>query len=123
VIQIALNCRLDRRRVLSRVKSGNRPDGGLAAAAKQGMRGLLIFLIVAGLGFLYWWQKEHATSPAPGKPAAAQSVQAQGTPAPLTPAPRGQASKYNFMKRDLDRARDVVDQSRKRLKEAQDPAP
>jgi hypothetical protein len=62
------------------------------------MRGFIIFLIVvAGLGFLYLRQKQNETASAP--------------------------SKYNFMKRDLDRARDVVDQSRARTREAQNPAP
>jgi hypothetical protein len=88
------------------------------------MRGFVIFLIVAGLGFLYWHQKENE-KPAPGadKPAAIQSADAKATPAQLTPAPRGQASKYNFMKRDLDRARDVTEQSRARTQQAQNPAP
>jgi uncharacterized alpha/beta hydrolase family protein len=88
------------------------------------MRGFIIFLIVvAGLGFLYLRQKQNETASAPSKPVATQSDGAKATPAPLTPAPRGQASKYNFMKRDLDRARDVVDQSRARTREAQNPAP
>jgi hypothetical protein len=91
----------------------------------RGMRGFVIFLIIAGFGFLFWRQRESQTpsAPASANAVATQSAAPAATPAPLTPAPRGQASKYNFMKRDLDRARDVVDQSRARTQAAQNPAP
>jgi hypothetical protein len=85
------------------------------------MRGFLIFVVVAGLGFLYLRQRQSETSPTPAKPVAAQSAGAKATPAPLTPAPRGQASEYNYMKRALDRARDVRDQSRAQTQDAQNP--
>jgi hypothetical protein len=85
------------------------------------MRAFLIFAIVAGLGFLYLRQKQSETPPAITKPVATQSVAAKPTAAPLTPAPRGQASQYNYMKRALDRARDVTEQSRARTQESQDP--
>ncbi len=85
------------------------------------MRGFLIFLIVAALGFVFLRQKQNDTPPATAKSIATQSVGAKPTPAPLTPAPRGQASKYNYMKRALDRARDVTEQSRARTQASQDP--
>ena len=85
------------------------------------MRGFLIFVIVAGLGFVYLRQKQKETPPATAKPVATQSVGAKSTPALLTPAPRGQASEYNYMKRALDRARDVTEQSRARTQESQNP--
>ncbi len=85
------------------------------------MRGFLIFLIVAALGFVFLRQKQNDTPPATAKSIATQSAGAKPTPAPLTPAPRGQASKYNYMKRALDRARDVAEQSRARTQESQDP--
>jgi hypothetical protein len=79
-------------------------------------------LVIAGLGFVYLRQKQSETPPATSKPVANQSVAAKPTPAPfLTPAPRGQASEYNYMKRALDRARDVTEQSRARTQEAQKP--
>ena len=84
------------------------------------MRAFLIFLVIAGLGYFFLHQKQNETQPA-SKPAANQSVAAKSTPAPLTPAPRGQASEYNYMKRALDRARDVTEQSRARTQEAQKP--
>jgi hypothetical protein len=87
------------------------------------MRAFVIFVIVAGLGFLYLRQRQSETQPAIAKPVATQSVGAKPTAAPLTPAPRGQASQYNYMKRALDRARDVTEQSRARTQEAQNPEP
>jgi hypothetical protein len=86
------------------------------------MRGFVIFVIVAALGYYFFLhQKQNDTSSATGKPAAVQSVASKPTPAPLTPAPRGQASEYNYMKRALDRARDVTEQSRARTQAAQEP--
>ncbi len=88
---------------------------------KQRMRGFLIFLIVAGLAYVFLRQRQNETPAATAQPVATQSVGAKSTPAPLTPAARGQASKYNYMKRALDRARDVTEQSRARTQESQDP--
>ncbi|HEY4781031.1 MAG TPA: hypothetical protein VIH54_04375 [Chthoniobacterales bacterium] len=85
------------------------------------MRAFVIFLVIAGLGYFFLRQKQNETQPAASKPVANQSVAAKPTPAPLTPAPRGQASEYNYMKRALDRARDVTEQSRARTQEAQKP--
>ena len=88
---------------------------------KQRMRGFLIFLIVAGLAYVFLRQRQNETPAATAQPVATQAVEPKSTPAPLTPAPRGQASKYNYMKRALDRARDVTEQSRARTQESQDP--
>jgi hypothetical protein len=85
------------------------------------MRPFLIFVIVAGLGFVFLRQRQNETPPATAKAIATQSVTAKATPAPLTPAPRGQASQYNWMKRSLDRARDVTEQSRAQTQENQKP--
>jgi hypothetical protein len=85
------------------------------------MRGFIIFLIVAALGFLFLRQKHNETPPVLDKTVAANAAQTKATPAPLTPAPRGQASEYNWMKRSLDRARDVRDQSRSQTQESQKP--
>jgi len=81
------------------------------------MRAFLIFAIIAGLGFLYMRHKQNETPPAAAQSVAAQS--AKPNPAPLTPAPRGQASEHNYMKRALDRTRDVTEQSRAQTQEAQ----
>ncbi len=84
------------------------------------MRAFLIFLVVAGLGFVFLYQKKSAdTSSTPAKAVTAQMSATK--PAALTPAPRGQASEYNYMKRALDRAHDVRDQSRAQTAAAQNP--
>ncbi len=85
------------------------------------MRAFLIFVIVVGLGFVFLRQRQNAGPPAQAKPITTQSVAAKPTPAALTPAPRGQASQYNWMKRSLDRARDVTEQSRAQTQESQKP--
>ena len=85
------------------------------------MRGFLVFLVVAGLAYVFLRQKQNDAPPATAQSVATQSVEPKPTPAPLTPAPRGQASKYNYMKRALDRARDVTEQSRAQTQESQKP--
>ncbi len=81
------------------------------------MRSFLVFVVMAGLGVLYYYQKQHEAAPAP-----VATVSAKATPVPqLTPAPRGQASEYNYMKRALDRAATVRDQSRDQTRASQDP--
>jgi hypothetical protein len=86
---------------------------------KRGMRTFLALLAFAGFGVLYLYQKQHEPAVAPGS---TTTVSAKATPAPqLTPAPRGQASEYNYMKRALDRASTVRDQSRDQTRAAQNP--
>jgi hypothetical protein len=85
------------------------------------MRGFLIFVLVAGVVFVYLRQKPNAMPSATAKSVATQALAAKPTPAPLTPAPRGQASEHNWMKRSLDRARDVTEQSRAQTQERQKP--
>jgi hypothetical protein len=78
------------------------------------MRSFLVFAVLAGLGAIYLWQKHNEAPSNAGKPPAVSVTQ-------MTPAPRGQASEYNWMKRSIDRARDVTEESRARTKESQDP--
>jgi hypothetical protein len=87
------------------------------------MRVFLIFLVIAGLGFVFLRQKQSSTPQVAAKPVTTQTAAAKPAPASaaLTPAPRGQASEYNYMKRALDRARDVRDQSRAQTAAAQNP--
>ncbi len=80
------------------------------------MRGLIVVVLIVGLGYFFLRQKQTEAPPAAGKPVAAQSAEAK-----LTPAPRGQASEHNWMKRSLDRARDVRDQSRAQTQDSQNP--
>jgi hypothetical protein len=79
------------------------------------MRAFLIFAVVAGLGFLYLRHKQSETPPVGAQSAKPAAVAA------LTPAPRGVASEHNWMKRSLDRARDVTEQSRAQTQDAQKP--
>lgn len=82
------------------------------------MRAFLVLVIAVGLGFVYYRQKHNDAPP----PVATKAASAASQPAPqLTPAPRGQASEYNWMKRSLDRAKDVTEQSRAQTKQGQDP--
>jgi hypothetical protein len=86
------------------------------------VRRFLPFLIIAGLGIVYLWQK-HNESATPMSTAAkpASSVSHATPSSELTPAPRGVASEHNWMKRALDRAADVRDRSRAQTKQSQDP--
>jgi len=82
------------------------------------MRAVATVLVLAGLGGLYLWQKksgqsEPATPPPPAQHAAASPAAAA--------SPMREASEHNWMKRSLDRARDVRDQARTGTKDSQDP--
>jgi hypothetical protein len=82
------------------------------------MRPFLIFLIIAGLGALYYWQKHRATQPPIiPKPATSQNAVSQ----PKQPTQPPQVSEHNWMKRSLDRASDVAQKARAQTKESQDP--
>ena len=87
------------------------------------MRGFIIFALIAGLVFVYLRPTANEKTPVPAKSAAAQAANSKTVivpaNAPLAPAPRGQASEHNWMKRSLDRAADVTDQSRARAQESQ----
>jgi hypothetical protein len=101
--------------------SAIRNRNGSPTAPEQRMRGFLIFVLAAGVVFVYLRQKQNETPAASAKPVAIQAVGAKPTPAPLAPAPRGQASEHNWMKRSLDRARDVTEQARAQGQESQKP--
>lgn len=83
------------------------------------MRGFIVFVLIAGVVFVYLRQNANEPATTTAKPVATQSAPAKPAAAPLAPAPRGQASEHNWMKRSLDRAADVADQSRARAAENQ----
>ena len=90
------------------------------------MRGFIIAVLAIALGIVFLRQKHNEPAPAAGEKPPAVATQPATPPPPaavLTPAPRGQASEYNYMKRALDRARDVTEQSRARTQTAQDSQP
>jgi hypothetical protein len=78
------------------------------------VRSFLIFVALAALGAIYLWQKHNETPSSAGKPAAVSIAQPP-------PAPRGPASDYNWMKRAMDRARNVTEKNRAQTKESQNP--
>jgi len=83
------------------------------------MRTFAILLVAGGLGGLFLWQKHHAPeAPANDKPAIKQAAAA--SPGSSVAAPR-EPSEHNWMKRSLDRARDVRDQARSHTAENQKP--
>jgi hypothetical protein len=82
------------------------------SAATKAMRGFLIAIVLVGLGALSYWQKR-AEAPA-HQPVASQ-------PAIPSPTSAPQVSDVNWMKRSLDRARDVAGKARAQAKENQDP--
>jgi len=82
------------------------------------MRAVATVMVLAGLGGLYLWQKKGApTEPAASPPVVQHTAAA---PTAATPAAR-QVSEHNWMKRSLDRARDVRDQARSNTKDSQNP--
>jgi hypothetical protein len=85
------------------------------SAATKAMRGFLIAIVLVGLGALSYWQKREQKPEAP----AHQPVASQ--PAIPSPTSAPQVSDVNWMKRSLDRARDVAGKARAQAKENQDP--
>jgi len=84
------------------------------------MRSFIAIVVIAGLGGLYLWQKkgESPTVANTGSEPTAQHAPA----APVTAAsPAHQVSEHNWMKRSLDRARDVRDQARTQTRDSQNP--
>ena len=72
------------------------------------MRSFLIFAAIAGLGALYLWQKHNE----PPAPVAAKPPPAVTTSQTKPEAPR-EPSEHNWMKRSLDRARDLETRHRR----------
>jgi hypothetical protein len=84
-------------------------------AANKTMRGLIVVLILAGLGVLSYWQKrDQKPSAVALEPVTSQSAISSPTPSP-------HVSDVNWMKRSLDRTRDVAGKARAQTKENQDP--
>jgi hypothetical protein len=88
------------------------------------MRTFLAFVVIAGLGLLYAWQKRHEITPVAQQESlthAVSSTPAKPTMPTLASTPVREVSEHNWMKRSLDRARDVRDEARTRTKEGQNP--
>jgi hypothetical protein len=79
------------------------------------VRGLIVVLILAGLAFFSYWQKRDQ------KPGAVVSEPMISQKATSSPTPSPHTSEVNWMKRSLDRARDVAGKARAQTKDSQDP--
>jgi hypothetical protein len=79
----------------------------------MGMRSFLTFVVLAGLGAAYLWQKQHEEKPATAKTPAVANQSAV--------KPTATVSEHDWMKRSLDRATEVRNTARRQTKEAQDP--
>jgi hypothetical protein len=82
------------------------------------MRASIVVFVLAGLGAVYLWQQK-ADEPKPA--ISTPVVQQKRTTAAVAATPAREPSEHNWMKRSLDRARDVRDQARAQTKESQDP--
>ena len=93
----------------------------LANCCKQTeMRAFIAIVVIAGLGGLYLWQKKSESPTAAN--ADTEPAAQHASPAPVTAAsPVHQVSEHNWMKRSLDRARDVRDQARTQTRDSQNP--
>ena len=82
---------------------------------------VFILIVVAVLGAAFFLQKHSGMKPDADTRAAIELAEATPTPAGASPAPRGESSPHTYLKRALDRARDVRDQERSRTQAAQEP--
>jgi len=83
------------------------------------MRTLIAVLVLGGLGGLFLLQKKDSHNQVVNSPSAVERPAASATPA--APVLHREPSEHNWMKRSLDRARDVTEQSRNRTRDGQNP--
>jgi hypothetical protein len=82
------------------------------------MRTFIAVILMAGLGGLFLWQRNGNHNQVANHPSAVERTAA--SPAAAIP-PNREPSEHNWMKRSLDRARDVTEKSRNRTRDAQSP--
>jgi hypothetical protein len=82
---------------------------------------VFVLIVVAILGLAFWLQK-HGDSGhhADVRTAVELAEKSETSPQPSS-APVGQASEHSYMKRAIDRARDVAEHERARTQQAQEP--
>jgi len=93
------------------------------------MRGFLIVVVALALGFLYYKQKHNEQAQTAAVKATTTQTVAANRPTAVqvqppqnaAPAQAQQPSGPNWMKRSLDRAREVRDQSAGQTRKSQDP--
>lgn len=83
------------------------------------MRTFLCVVAIGGLGLLYVWQKK--SEPPTATALTKTEIHTAAREASPGSTPIGQVSEHNWMKRSIDRARDVSQQARAQTKQSQDP--
>jgi hypothetical protein len=85
------------------------------------MNVFFLLVVVAVIGVVLWFQKHSDSGHAADTHAAIELAEKSGTSPQPSSAPTAQTSPHTYMKRALDRARDVRDQARDRTQQAQEP--
>jgi hypothetical protein len=85
------------------------------------MNAFFLLVVVAIIGVVLWFQKHSDSGHAAETRAAVELAEQTGASPQPTSAPSGQASSHSYMKRAIDRARDVRDQARAGTQQAQEP--
>ena len=80
-----------------------------------------VLVVVAILGIAFWFQSRSGTAPNADTRTAIELAETTPTPLRASPAPSVQGSPRNYLKRALDRARDVRDEARAGTQQAQEP--
>ena len=85
------------------------------------MNAFFLLIVVAIIGVAFWFQKHSESAHDADTRAAIELAEKSATPAQPNSAPSAQTSPHSYMKRALDRARDVRDQARVGTQQAQEP--
>jgi len=85
------------------------------------MNAFFLLIVVAIIGLALWLQKHAETPHDADTRAAVELAEVNPTSPARSPSPNGQLSPHSYMKRALDRARDVRDSARARTQQAQEP--
>ena len=87
----------------------------------ENMNLVFILVVVAVIGGVFWFQKHSDSGHAADTRAAIELAEKSGTSPQPSSAPPAETSPHTYMKRAIDRARDVRDQARARTQQAQKP--
>jgi len=85
------------------------------------MNVFFLVVVIAVIGIAFWFQKQNDKGHEADTRAAIELAEQSGASPQPTAAPGSQPSPHTYMKRALDRARDVRDEARQRTETAQEP--
>jgi hypothetical protein len=85
------------------------------------MNAFFLLIVVAVIGVVFWFQKHSDSGRAAETRAAVELAEQTGASPQPSSAANGQAPPHSYMKRAIDRARDVRDQARAGTQQAQEP--